>query len=36
MRTNNKMKDFEAKSDEWLEVAKGIFYKGVGEEFGST
>jgi hypothetical protein len=34
MKTKNKMKDFEAKFEEWWEVGlccRGIFYKGVGE-----
>jgi hypothetical protein len=35
MRTNNKMKDFEAKSKEWWEVAEE-FYKGDGKKIGLT
>jgi len=36
MRTKNKM-DSEVESTKWWEVGcKGIFYKGVGEEFDST
>ncbi len=34
MKTNNKMKDFEVEIWGMVGGCKGVFYKGVGEEFG--
>ncbi len=36
MKTKNKMKDYEVESKEWWAGCRGIFYKGIREEFGST
>jgi hypothetical protein len=36
MKTKSKMKDSDAKSKKWWEVAKEYFSQGVGENFGPT